>query len=147
MRGLLAIILLVTACSSQEAPAFSQQRFADVTETQEPGFSAIRCNIGSRDYYVDDIFIYHVNSNRDEVVYTPAAEYLRPWEYPRWQYRHNVHDQSMYGKISKYVADRMQPNGEPVNCTNTTEIPAGFSGFLRTHRHLYANYSRGIEIA
>jgi hypothetical protein len=140
--AVLAIIL--SGCARQEPADFFQKNVSIPPAT----LSAVVCNISGIMYYQYSVFIYHVNDLDAQAVYTPAGEYLRAKDYPRWQFKPFLDkNDSIYIKTKSYISAGQLPDKRPVICEKAAQLPIGFRSFLDDHEALYAdNYNRSSEI-
>jgi len=136
MKYILLLLLLIIGCKEQ-VPSYQQETFADVTDA-----AYMKCTIGDIEYYTYGVFVYHNNNMEANVVYTPKGEYLKPKDYPRWQYRLFLNkEDSIFVKIKSYIEEGM-PNGEKIECQEAVFIPSEFTGFIKTHEFLYKDFQK-----
>jgi hypothetical protein len=143
MKRLLALVLLLAACSSQEkVPEYYQENFSG----SSPGPVGLKCVIGEHDYYMASYFIYHTDSLGSEIVYSPVGEYMKPKDYPNWQLRPYINRQkNLYNKTRVYMTEQAMPDTE-LDCGKVSRIPPGFSRFIITHEKLFEGRFQKYEV-
>jgi len=143
MRYAILLMLLLAACAQPvEVPQYTQEKFAEVTDTD----SDLVCEISGIEYHVSGQFIYHINDRLDKIVYTPKGEYLKPKGYDRWQFRIYLDkEDNTFTNTMEYIESGKLPSDEIVECVAVDSLPLIFTNFLNSHRGLYEKEAIVIE--
>jgi hypothetical protein len=144
LHFIIALAIMMSGCARNGPIDYFQKNIS--TQIAKP--TAMMCNISGIMYYQYSVFIYHVNDLDAQAVYTPAGEYLRAKDYPRWQFKPFLDkNNSIYIKTKSYISAGQLPDKRPVICENAAQLPIGFRSFLDDHEALYVdNYNRSSEI-